>query len=91
VKNPGWLAEQARARLAGRPHTTVTVLGPEELHAGDEEVRELLAKVVECTRTGEWPGRCETSEVPLKLPAWFFAAAEDAAGALGLVVEGEEV
>jgi leucyl aminopeptidase len=34
VKNPGWLAEQARARLAGRPHTTVTVLGPEELRAG---------------------------------------------------------
>ena len=34
VKNPGWLAEQARDRLSGQPHVTVTVLGEEELAAG---------------------------------------------------------
>jgi leucyl aminopeptidase len=34
VKNPAWLAEQAVDRLAGRPHVTVTVLGPDELRAG---------------------------------------------------------
>src|SRR3954453_1503851 len=34
VKNPAWLAEQAVDRLGGRPHVTVTVLGPEELRAG---------------------------------------------------------
>jgi leucyl aminopeptidase len=34
VKNPGWLADQARDRLSGQPHVTVTVLGEEELAAG---------------------------------------------------------
>jgi leucyl aminopeptidase len=34
VKNPPWLAEQVVHRLAGLPHVTVTVLGPEELRAG---------------------------------------------------------
>jgi leucyl aminopeptidase len=34
VKNPAWLAEQAVDRLAGHPHVTVTVLGPDELRAG---------------------------------------------------------
>ncbi|MCW2530729.1 MAG: Leucyl aminopeptidase [Blastococcus sp.] len=34
VKNPAWLADQARDRLSGLPHVTVTVLGPEELRAG---------------------------------------------------------
>jgi leucyl aminopeptidase len=34
VKNPAWLAEQALARFADRPHVTVTVLGPDELRAG---------------------------------------------------------
>jgi leucyl aminopeptidase len=34
TKNPAWLADQVEARLAGLPHTTVTVLGPDELRAG---------------------------------------------------------
>ncbi|WP_245159625.1 leucyl aminopeptidase family protein [Blastococcus sp. CT_GayMR19] len=34
TKNPAWLAEQVTARFAGLPHTTVTVLGPDELRAG---------------------------------------------------------
>lgn len=34
VKNPAWLAGQARDRLAGHPHVTVTVLGPDELRSG---------------------------------------------------------
>jgi leucyl aminopeptidase len=34
VKNPAWLAEQALDRLAGQPHVTVTVLGPDELRDG---------------------------------------------------------
>ncbi|SFO02375.1 leucyl aminopeptidase [Geodermatophilus obscurus] len=32
--DPAWLADQAVARLAGLPHVTVTVLGPDELVAG---------------------------------------------------------
>ncbi|MGY1772704.1 leucyl aminopeptidase family protein [Blastococcus sp. SYSU D00813] len=34
TKSPAWLAAQARQRLAGLPHVTVTVLGPDELRAG---------------------------------------------------------
>ncbi|MGY1697664.1 leucyl aminopeptidase family protein [Geodermatophilus sp. SYSU D00814] len=34
TKDPAWLADQAVERLAGLPHVTVTVLGPEELAAG---------------------------------------------------------
>ncbi|MGY2127526.1 leucyl aminopeptidase family protein [Blastococcus sp. SYSU DS0617] len=34
IKDPEWLAEQARARLGALPHVTVTVLGPEELAIG---------------------------------------------------------
>jgi leucyl aminopeptidase len=34
TKNPAWLADQVTARAAGLPHTTVTVLGPDELRAG---------------------------------------------------------
>jgi leucyl aminopeptidase len=34
LKNPAWLAEQALDRLAGQPHVTVTVLGPDELRDG---------------------------------------------------------
>ncbi|MGY1669675.1 leucyl aminopeptidase family protein [Geodermatophilus sp. SYSU D00710] len=34
TKDPAWLAGQAVERLAGLPHVTVTVLGPEELAAG---------------------------------------------------------
>jgi leucyl aminopeptidase len=33
-KNPEWLADQARLRLAPLRHVTVTVLGPDELRAG---------------------------------------------------------
>jgi hypothetical protein len=49
------------------------------LAAGDEEVRELLGKVLECRASGEWPGRY-AAEQQLRLPAWFYADAEDAAG-----------
>ena len=34
TKNPAWLADRVSDRLAGLPHTTVTVLGPDELRAG---------------------------------------------------------
>ena len=34
TKNPAWLADQVTERFAGLPHTTVTVLGPDELRAG---------------------------------------------------------
>ncbi|WP_245177141.1 leucyl aminopeptidase [Geodermatophilus sp. DF01_2] len=34
TKDPAWLAGQAVERLAGLPHVTVTVLGPEELRSG---------------------------------------------------------
>jgi leucyl aminopeptidase len=34
TKNPAWLADQVTARFAGQAHTTVTVLGPDELRAG---------------------------------------------------------
>jgi leucyl aminopeptidase len=34
VKNPAWMAEQALARLGGRPHTEVTVLDLDRLRAG---------------------------------------------------------
>jgi leucyl aminopeptidase len=34
VKNPDWLADQARSRLAAHPHVTVTVLDEDDLRAG---------------------------------------------------------
>ena len=34
TKNPAWLADQVTARFAGVPHTTVTVLDPDDLRAG---------------------------------------------------------
>lgn len=49
------------------------------LAAGEEEVAELLLKVADCRAKGEWPGRY-ADEQPLRLPAWFYADAEDAAG-----------
>jgi leucyl aminopeptidase len=34
TKTPAWLADRAAERFTGRPHVTVTVLGPDELRAG---------------------------------------------------------
>jgi exodeoxyribonuclease VIII len=61
------------------------------LAAGDEEVDELLVKVADCRAKGEWPGRYAT-EMPLQLPAWFYASAEDDAGGalVGLDFAGVE-
>lgn len=62
------------------------------LAAGDEEVAELLVKVADCRKAGEWPGRY-AGEQPLRLPAWFYADAEDAAGGAlaGFDLAGMEV
>jgi hypothetical protein len=76
---------------AAPPHDVAVFDVDEMLHAGDEEVGELLAAVASCRASGEWPGRYGAGEQPLHLPAWFYAAAEDAASTpLGLVIDGQE-
>lgn len=42
----------------------------EVLDFGDEQVREYLQKVVECTKSGKWPGIADGRELPLILPGW---------------------
>lgn len=62
------------------PHdVAVFDLDGDALAAGDEEVAELLLKVADCRAKGEWPGRY-AGEQALRLPAWFYVDAEDAAG-----------
>ena len=53
------------------------------LYAGEEQVRELLRLVADCTRSGTWPGRYPT-EQRLELPGWVFADEDDYA-LMGLV------
>jgi hypothetical protein len=54
------------------PHdVTVFLIDDDALYAGEEEVRDLLARVAECRRTNQWPGRYETEQV-LELPRWVF-------------------
>lgn len=74
------------------PHdVAVFDVDPDALYAGEEECRELLAKVAECRAANAWPGRY-ANELPLKLPAWFYAQAdEEQGGPLGLDIGGEEI
>jgi PDDEXK-like domain of unknown function (DUF3799) len=57
--------------------TAVFTLDEDTLYAGDEEVSELLRRVVECRAANAWPGRFGDGEAPLTLPAWAFPAAEE--------------
>jgi exodeoxyribonuclease VIII len=57
------------------------------LYAGEEQRRELLDRVAECTRSGLWPGRYADA-LPLELPSWVFPDDEDADG-MGLDFGGE--
>jgi len=47
----------------------VELTADDALRIGREKREELLAKVVECERSGKWPGRCPEI-VPLELPMW---------------------
>jgi hypothetical protein len=55
-----------------------------DLGAALEEVKELLARYVECERAGSWPGRFG-SETTLPMPPWAWND-EDAASELGLII-----
>lgn len=69
------------------PHDVgVFVLDDGMLYAGDEECTEMLARVKACRDSGEWRGRYER-EVPLELPAWWYAQEEEDAG-LGVSIRG---
>jgi PDDEXK-like domain of unknown function (DUF3799) len=61
-----------------------TVQSPEVIAAGRSEYRELLGKLIECERTGQWPGIGGGSELDLTLPA--YALGEDE-----IIIEGEAV
>lgn len=47
----------------------VELTDDDALRIGWEKREELLAKVLECERSGKWPGRCPEI-VPLELPLW---------------------
>ena len=47
----------------------VELTADDALRIGREKREELLAKVLECERSGKWPGRCPEI-VPLELPLW---------------------
>lgn len=47
----------------------VELTADDALRIGREKREELLAKVLECERSGKWPGRCPKI-VPLELPVW---------------------
>jgi hypothetical protein len=60
------------------PHdVAVFELSNDDIFAGKEEVRALLARLKECRATGHWPGRYETEQA-LQLPGWLFYDEEDA-------------
>jgi PDDEXK-like domain of unknown function (DUF3799) len=61
-----------------------TVQSPEVMHAGRDEYRELLNKLIDCERTGEWPGIGGGNELDLTLPA--YALGDDE-----IIIEGEAV
>lgn len=69
------------------PHdVAVFSVSDDDLYAGEEEARELLAKVSAGMFSGLWPGRYEEAEVPLQLPRWAFPEVEG----LGITIGGEE-
>lgn len=47
----------------------VELTADDALRIGREKREELLAKVLDCERSGKWPGRCPEI-VPLELPMW---------------------
>jgi hypothetical protein len=49
------------------------------LRIGREKREELLAKVLDCERSGKWPGRCPEI-VPLELPVWVDQIPEEFTG-----------
>lgn len=66
------------------PHVVTVFRVPDHvLETGRAEVRELLSKLVELRKAGEWPGY-STEEVQLELPAWAERSTDDDVGGLGL-------
>jgi hypothetical protein len=49
----------------------------ETLRIGREQYENALDKLIECERSGEWPGLAGDEEVKLRLPAWATAEADD--------------
>ena len=85
------MAAKIVAVEAAPPHDVAVFDAAEALHAGDEEVAELLAAIAGCRESGAWPGRYGAAEQVLHLPAWFYTEAEAAAGLpFGLVFDGQE-
>ena len=75
---PRLLAVESKA-----PHDVgVFVVGSDPLYAAEEQLKELLGRIVECRASGLWPGRY-TEEQPLDLPPWAYPD-DDAADGLGL-------
>lgn len=54
----------------------VLELSEDVLYAGQEEYRALLAKVAECRKTNEWPGRFPVAR-QIDLPGWYWRQAEE--------------
>ena len=73
---------------ADEPHdVAVFQLDDDVLYAGEEMVRELLAKLKDCRRKRRWPGRYETVQ-PLDVPPWFFGSRDDELTIMGLKAKG---
>jgi len=65
-----WLPCLIVAVETDAPHDVgVFVVDEDSLRVADDEITRLLTKVAECTKSGEWPGRYETTR-PMVMPAW---------------------
>ena len=84
----GWAPEEI-AIIAVESHAPydvgVFVVGDDTLHAGREEVRELLDRLAFQRKLNDWPGRYSEKQA-LQLPAWMFADEDDQDGTFGLKV-----
>ncbi|MFO0253387.1 MAG: PD-(D/E)XK nuclease-like domain-containing protein [Betaproteobacteria bacterium] len=71
------------------PHdVAVFELGPDEAYVANQDVRDLLHQLKECTDSGRWPGRY-TQEQALLLPAWITNSDDEDPEGFGLTVAGE--
>lgn len=53
-------------------------LSDDDLYAGEEELKELLARLAACRAADEWPGQVP-AETPIKLPPYIWGDSEDPA------------
>lgn len=70
------------------PHDVVVYDLIEVVDTGREIYREMIERLAECRKSGEWPGQHEDAEVILRLPKWRDPDDQDELAELGLEYEG---